>query len=75
MNQLPYEVYISKHVHRDAKAWCRQRWGQEWSVINNNRAGVWSCFWAGTRGANRGDYRYVFEHQQDAMLFSLRWIG
>lgn len=72
MNKLPYEVLIDKEHHRYAQAWCEEQWGNRWSVTLN-RNGIWSCFWAGTRGYQAGKYRYLFEHERDAMLFTLRW--
>jgi hypothetical protein len=72
MKQLPYEVFIDKQHHIYANSWCKERWGPQWSVIDN-RDGIWSCFWAGSRGPQAGKYRYIFENEQDAMLFILRW--
>ncbi len=72
MNKLPYEVFIDSQHHRYAKSWCKEQWGEEWSVVSN-RNGIWSCFWAGTRGHHTGKYRYIFEHEKDAIIFLLRW--
>lgn len=72
IKQLPYEVYIDKHAHRHAAEWCKERWGKQWEVIDN-REGTWSCFWAGTRGPNAEKYRYLFENEEDAIMFTLRW--
>ena len=67
---LPYQVRIKKEQHDRAQAWCRNEWGQRWSVLDN-RQGTWCCFWAGFRDG--GGYRYHFVNEQDAILFSLRW--
>ena len=71
---LDYEVIISKHAHREAEAWCRERWGKRWSVIDN-RQGTWACFWNWDRKNENsiGQYRYNFKNQEDATLFSLKW--
>ena len=60
LRKLSYEVFISKDSHRRAEEWCKERWGTQWSVVSN-RDGIWSCFWAGTRGPQAGKYRYIFE--------------
>ncbi len=73
MKQLDHKVFISKQNHRHAEPWCKERWGERWSVIDN-RNGIWSCFWAGTRGPYAGMYLYIFENEQDAFWFALRWV-
>lgn len=69
---LNYEVIVRKNNHREAERWCRENLGKRWSVVDN-REGIWSCFWAGTRGPDAGSYRFNFKHQKDAMWFTLRW--
>lgn len=69
-NRLEYEVLITKTVVHDAKEWCKERWGERWSV-NSNRSGVWACFWAGN--SNPGYYRFMFANEVDMILFALRW--
>jgi hypothetical protein len=69
---LDYEVFISKDKHHDAEKWCREKLGKRWNVLDN-REGIWSCFWAGTRNPNAGKYRYAFKNQKDAVWFTLRW--
>ena len=73
MNKLPYEVFIDSQHHRSAYSWCEEQWGKPWSVVSN-RNGIWSCFWAGLRGPQTGKYRYIFEHEKDAIIFLLRWL-
>lgn len=72
MNDLPYEVFISKDQHREAEAWCREKFGPRWEATGY-RQGIWCCFWAGFRGPHSGKYRYYFQNDKDAMLFILRW--
>lgn len=59
---------IKPHV---PKPWCEQQFGKRWSAIDN-KEGVWCCFWAGR--SMPGSYRWHFMNEQDAMLFSLRWL-
>lgn len=70
MNDFPYQVLIHESRHISAEAWCRDRLGERWSVTEN-RAGKWSCFWAGRDNPDR--YRYHFANDRDLVLFSLRW--
>lgn len=73
MKELPYEVYISKTKHRQAESWCSIQFGPRWSALDN-RQGIWCVFWAGPRSKNPGSYRYYFQNEQDAVLFSLKWL-
>lgn len=72
MKNLPYDVYIDKKQHWAAEYWCRERFGKRWSVTDN-KSGIWSCFWAGSRGPRSGMYVYSFANEEDAILFTLRW--
>jgi len=71
VKDLPYTIVVHKDRHRDAEAWCRSEWGERWSVTEN-RQGTWCCFWGGFREA-KGNYVYHFAHEQDAVVFALRW--
>lgn len=57
--------------HWEATAWCEQQFGPRWSVVDN-RSGVWCCFWRG-RGFP-GQYEWMFHNEQDAILFTLKWL-
>lgn len=70
MNHLEYEVYTHKSVVEAAKTWCQAQWGARWNALDN-RDGTWSVFWAGR--ARSEHYRWIFETEQQAILFSLRW--
>lgn len=70
---FPYVFYIPhKKNHWEADAWCRQHFGERWSVVDN-RQGVWCCFWRGFRSQGPGHYEWLFENERDALLFALRW--
>jgi hypothetical protein len=71
INDFPYQVLIPKDRHREAESWCRETWGERWSVLDNLQ-GTWCCFWGGFREAN-GRYRYHFAYEKHAIEFILRW--
>lgn len=68
---FPYIFKLPKFKNQwQATEWCTEQFGRRWSVIDN-RAGVWCCFWLGTRGP--GGYEWLFLNEQDAVLFALKW--
>jgi len=74
MKDFPYTITVPKSrgdSHASQTVWCEQKFGKRWSVIDN-RDGVWCCFWGG-RGLP-GFYKWEFQNEQDALLFSLRWL-
>jgi hypothetical protein len=70
-SHLDYEVMIHKDRYRAAHEWCQKQFGRRWEAIGY-RTGVWCVFWAGK--AHCYQYRFCFAHQQDMMMFVLRWI-
>ncbi len=76
VRNLPYEVLVLKHKHKDAEQWCQENLGPRWEAIGN-RSGIWTCFWAGfprpPDPVKSGSYRYYFESAEDAMMFVLRF--
>ena len=70
-----YVVIMPKHRKQwEVDRWCVEQFGPRWSAVSN-RAGVWCCFWIGTRAEeNSGKYEWLFEREADAILFSLRWL-
>lgn len=71
MRQLTYEVIIPSEHSRGAGVWCEQQFGKRWSPLDC-RDGAWAMFWAGVD--MHKNYRFCFAEEQDAMLFSLRWL-
>jgi len=57
--------------HYKEISWCEEKFGQRYSVISN-KDGIWRCFWGGQ--AKPSSYRFEFQHEQDAVLFSLTWL-
>lgn len=69
--EFPYNFLLkSFKSQHEVSAWCTERFGERWSVIDN-REGVWCCFWRGRD--NPGCYEWMFANECDAMMFMLRW--
>lgn len=59
-----------------ALTWCVEQFGPRWEATGC-RTGVWAVFWGGFRRldwANGATYDWHFLNEQDAMLFSLKWL-
>lgn len=73
MRAPEHEVFI-KHrkgsSDEEMTVWCTKRFGKRWSAIDH-REGTWCCFWAGRE--RPGHFRWCFTHEQDMVLFLLRW--
>lgn len=67
---LDHEVLLDSKQHNAAARWCTKQFGQRWEAIGY-RSGRWCMFWAGRD--NPGKYRFCFAHEQDLLLFILRW--
>ena len=55
-------------------AWCHQQFGRRFSITDREtfgRDGRWQCTWDGPGLAS---YTFQFDHEQDAVLFALRWL-
>lgn len=63
---------IGSREAAQAAQWCSLRFGLRYSPIDN-RQGRWCCFWLGIR-SSAGGYEWFFSDEQDAVLFSLRWL-
>ena len=78
IKDFPYQVLISKDRHNQAESWCKEKWGERWSVLDNQQ-GTWCCFWGGFREVwggfreAKGGYLYHFAYEKDALEFILRW--
>ena len=71
MTDFDYTIYASGDKHHEQVKWCEEKFGPRW-IVTQNREGTWRCFWAGPE--YRQLYRWQFKNNQDAMLFSLRWL-
>ena len=68
---LDHEALIHKSQHHAAMRWCEAQYGARWEALSH-RSGVWCVFWAGRDHYDQ--YKFCFAHQQDMMMFVLRWI-
>ena len=57
--------------------WCHSQFGRRFSIVDRpverptfGRDGRWQCTWDGPGLAS---YTFQFDHEQDAVLFALRW--
>lgn len=55
--------------------WCRERIGMRWDSIFG-KEGVWECRYLGYSLLLQKPayvYEFIFDYEQDALLFSLKW--
>jgi hypothetical protein len=55
--------------------WCHKQFGMRFSIVdrpNFGRDGTWQCVYDG-RGREQVTYIFSFDHEQDALLFTLKW--
>lgn len=74
-NSLPYVIALPKNSHTwKMEEWCIEKFGERWNAIDY-RQGKWCVFWRGYRVTEcPGGYDWLFKNEQDAMLFTLRWL-
>jgi hypothetical protein len=65
---LNHSVYYTKRMGVEITQWCEETFGERWSAIERN--GSWACFW---RGHKEG-YEFIFETEEQLLLFMLRWL-
>jgi hypothetical protein len=58
--------------------WCHSQFGRRFSIVdrvNFGRDGTWQCLWTGLNSSTRytAGYEFSFDHEQDAVLFALKW--
>ena len=58
-------------------AWCHAQFGKRFAIIDRpderptfGPDGTWQCTW---EGGGLSTYTFQFDHEQDAVLFALRW--
>ena len=59
-------------------SWCQEQFGIRFSIVDRadygyGYNGVWQCIYTG-RGRDHAVYTFSFDHEQDAILFALRWV-
>ena len=62
-------------------SWCHECFGKRFSIVDRpvdrpkfGRDGTWQCTHDG-RDRDRVTYIFSFDHEQDAVLFTLRWAN
>jgi len=76
--RLTHEVIIHAKSNVDVErmcSWCHKQFGTRFSIVdrpNFGRDGTWQCVYDG-RGREQVTYIFSFDHEQNAVLFALRW--
>jgi len=81
--RLTYEVLLRDRTNLEVErlcTWCLEHFGMRFSIIdrlvqnpNFGRDGVWQCIYEGFQRDRVPAYKFSFDHEQDAVLFALRW--
>lgn len=72
--RFPYVVYVPMQNMRnvfDTRDWCHGQFGPQWGLLDN-KTGLWTYVWAGVERMR--EYEYRFAREEDALLFSLKWM-
>ena len=80
--RLTHEVLIRDRSSVEVErlcTWCHEQFGIRFSIVDRSVErpdfglhGVWQCIYTG-RGRDHAVYKFSFDHEQDAILFALRW--
>ena len=76
--RLTHQVVIHSKSNVDIEqmcTWCHKQFGRRFSIVdrpNFGRDGAWQCVYDG-RDREQVTYIFSFDHEQDAVLFALRW--
>ena len=77
--RLTHEVLIQPKSTVDIErmcTWCQEQFGIRFSIVERltfGQHGVWQCIYTG-RGRDHAVYKFSFDHEQDAIIFALRWV-
>ena len=81
--RLTHEVLIRDRSNVEVErlcTWCHEQFGIRFSIVdrpveqpNFGRDGVWQCIYDGFLRDRVPAYKFSFDHEQDAILFALRW--
>jgi hypothetical protein len=58
-------------------SWCHEQFGIRFGIVDRltfGNHGVWQCTYDGFLRDRTPSYNFSFDHEQDAILFALRWI-
>lgn len=76
--RLTHEVLIQSKSNFDIErmySWCYEQLGIRFGIVDRESCGldgVWQCMYTG-KGRDHAVYKFSFDHEQDAILFALRW--
>ena len=76
--RLTHEVLIHDNSALEIErmcSWCHEQFGIRFGIVDRltvGTHGVWQCIYDG-RGRAHAVYKFSFDHEQDAILFALRW--
>ena len=76
--RLTHEVLIQSKSNVDIErmcSWCHKQFGIRFSIVDREtfgRDGVWQCIYTAC-SRPLPVYKFSFDHEQDAILFALRW--
>lgn len=81
--RLTHEVLIRDRSNVEVErlcTWCHEQFGIRFSIVDRpveqptfGRDGVWQCIYDGFLRDRVPAYKFSFDHEKDAILFSLRW--
>lgn len=85
--KLVHTVAVNSDYLSEKAAWCQEKFGPQFSILNRKDEvdahgphGVWHYVWAGiSYNATKKEYGsktylFSFDHEADAIMFSLRWL-
>jgi hypothetical protein len=82
--RLTHEVLIRDRTNLEVErlcTWCLEHFGMRFSIVdrpveqpNFGRDGTWQCIYDGFLRDRVPAYKFSFDHEQDAVLFALRWV-
>ena len=87
-SRLTHHITVGDKSHVEIEricTWCHEQFGMRFSIVDRKtfgRDGVWQCIWLGLDNGGRyldsstrptAGYKFSFDHEQDAVLFALRW--
>ena len=83
-SRFTHEVLIRDRSNVEVErlcTWCHNQFGKRFSIVDREtfnresfgRDGVWQCIYDGFLRDRVPAYKFSFDHEQDAVLFALRW--
>ena len=77
-HRLEHKVLVNRREIEELCKWCYDQFGKRFSPVDREtfgRDGTWQCLWKRTHSReSTAYYEFAFDHEKDALLFSLRWL-